>query len=225
MGEECRLLFDGFVLHFDSSDRWQWEPDIHDGYTVSGVYQLLTNQDNGSSDVLGDLVWHKQVPLKVSILAWRLLQDRLPTETNLVRRGILHQDAAKCVAGCDHDETASHLFLHCVEFCSLWQYITQWLGVAGAVPSNLNDQLIQFIHCTSHSKKWKSFLQLIWLLCVWLVWNERNQRLFNNTQTPIIQLLEKVKFHSYWWLKANNATFVYGSQSRWSDPMLCLGID
>jgi len=44
--------------------------------------------------------------------------------------------------------------------------------------------------------------------CVWMVWNERN-----NIQTTTEQLLEKVKFHSFWWLKANNATFVYDSHT------------
>jgi len=43
------------------------------------------------------------------------------------------------------------------------------------------------------------------------VWNERNNRLFNNIETSIEQLLDKAKFHSLWWLKANKTTFVYGS--------------
>ncbi|PNY16833.1 hypothetical protein L195_g013560 [Trifolium pratense] len=30
-----------------------------------------------------NLIWHKQVPLKVPVLAWRLLRDRLPTKSNL----------------------------------------------------------------------------------------------------------------------------------------------
>jgi hypothetical protein len=40
-------------------------------------------------DAAADLIWHRQVPLKVSIFAWRLLRDRLPTKTNLVVRGII----------------------------------------------------------------------------------------------------------------------------------------
>jgi hypothetical protein len=30
----------------------------------------------------------------------------------------------------------------------------------------------------------RSFLQLIWLACVWIIWNERNHRLFNNAASP-----------------------------------------
>ena len=44
-------------------------------------------------DASENLVWHKQVPLKVSIVAWRLPKDRLPTKLNLQRRGILQAAA------------------------------------------------------------------------------------------------------------------------------------
>jgi hypothetical protein len=169
---------------------------------VNGAYQILTSQAAHSHDALGDIVWHKHVPLKLSILAWRLLQDRLPTKNNLLRSKIIHQNAARCVAGCGHDETTSHLFIHCGLFSSLWQYIRSWLGVTGADPHSISDHFHQFIHCTGISRRRKSFLQLIWLLGVWLIWVERNNRIFNNIQTPMDQILDKVKFHSYWWLKA-----------------------
>jgi hypothetical protein len=172
-----------------------------------------------------DLVWHKQVPLKVLIFTWRLLQDRLPTKINLVRRGIIHHDAARCVAGCTSDESVAQLFLHCDVFGSLWQLIRSWIGIIGVDPNNISDHFYQFIHCTGHSKKRRSFLQLLWLLCVWQVWNERNNRIFNNIQTSSLQLLDRVKYHSLWWLKANNVNFMYGSHRWWSNPLMCLGID
>jgi len=222
---ECRHLLNGIVLQSDVSDRRQWDPNIAGGYTVRGVYQILTTQTSLSADALGDMVWHKQVPLKVSIFMWRLLQDRLTTKTNLMRRNILHQEVVRCVAGCEIDESMSHLFLRCDVFISLWQLIRSWIGVSGVDPHNIGEHFTQFIHYTGHSKKHRSFLQLIWLLCIWLVWNERNNRLFNNTQTPVRQLMDKVKFHSLWWLKTNNVMFVYDSQRWWSDPLLCLVID
>jgi len=78
MLEACRLLLDGVSVQANSIDRWQWDPDIHDGYTVRGAYQILTDSASSTIDTTRDLVWHKQVPLKVSIVAWRLLKDRLP---------------------------------------------------------------------------------------------------------------------------------------------------
>jgi len=222
---ECRQLLDGVSVQANTIDKWQWDPDIHEGYTVRGAYQILTEAVTSTFDATRDLVWHKQVPLKVSIVAWRLLKDRLPTRSNLHKRGIVSIEGDTCVSGCGHAETASHLFLHCDVFGSLWQHIRSWIGVSGVDPLNLIDHFFQFIHCTGSSKYRKSFLQLLWLLCVWLIWGERNNRIFNNVETPILQLLDKVKFHSLWWLKTKNTTFVYDTQSWWSDPMQCLGLD
>jgi len=212
MLEECRQLLDGVIVQANILDRWQWDPDIHEGYTIRGAYQILTTRVSSTTKATRDLVWHKQVPLKVSTVAWRLLKDRLPTRLNLLRRGILQAEGVRCVAGCDFEVSASHLFLHCEVFGSLWQYIRTWIGVSGVDPLNISEHFLQFVHYTGHSKARRSFLQLLWLLYVWLTWSERNNRVFNNIETPILQLLDQVKFHSLWWLKTNNATFVHGSQ-------------
>jgi len=99
IGECCRLL-DNFVLQTDVHDRWQWLHDVAGGYTVRGAYYILTSQAQHIRDDRGELVWHKHVPLNVSILAWRLLRDRLLTRNNLLRRGIVQHTATQCVTGC-----------------------------------------------------------------------------------------------------------------------------
>ena len=85
---ECRSFLNDIVLQTDISDRGQWNPDTQGGYTVSGAYHILTTPTEPTDVGLLDLVWHKQVPLKVSIFAWRLLRDRLPTKNNLVREEV-----------------------------------------------------------------------------------------------------------------------------------------
>jgi len=149
---ECRHLITDIVLQSDISDRWQWNSDIQGGYTVNGVYHILTMLNDPPTVGINDLVWHKQVPMKVSIFAWRLLRDRLPTKTHLVRRGLIDVEAAGCVAGCGHDESASHLFLHCASFGSLWWHIRSWIGIAGVEPNDICEHFFQFIHCTGHSR-------------------------------------------------------------------------
>jgi len=49
--------------------------------------------------------------LQVSILAWRLLQNRLPIKDNLVVHDIISHENQLCVTGCGDIETAQHLFL------------------------------------------------------------------------------------------------------------------
>lgn len=96
-----------------------WLPDPYGGYTVQGAYSLLISQVPQVVDYALDLVWHKLVPLKVSVFAWRLICDRLPTRTNLISRRVLSPDMSSCVAGCGHPESAHHPFLLCDTFGSL----------------------------------------------------------------------------------------------------------
>jgi len=69
----------------------------------------------------------------------------------------------------------------------------------------------------------RSFMQLIWLLCVWIVWNEHN-RMFNDVATPVPRLLDKVKLMSLRWLKAKKVTFIFGTLTWWSRLLICFGI-
>jgi len=110
-------------------------------------------------------VWHRQVPLKVSVFAWRLIRDRLPTKANLAIRGVIPADDIFCVSGCGHVETAEHFFLSCATFASLWQQVREWIGIVGVDSNIIADHLLQFTHLTGVGKAKSSFMQLVWLLC------------------------------------------------------------
>ena len=160
---ECRLLLSDISLQPLSYDVWQWLPDPSRGYSVRGVYAMLTNQENLQVLQNIELIWHKQVPLKVSNFAWRLLHDRLPTKSNLMSWGVIDTEACQCVSGCGQVEDARQLFLLCPCFGSLWPLVRSWIGFDGI------DHFIQFTNYTGGSKSRRSFLQLIWLLTVWVL--------------------------------------------------------
>jgi len=94
----------------------------------------------------------------------------------------------------------------------------------GVDSNDLSDHLQQFTYLTGVGKAKRSFMQLIWILCTWVVWSERNNRLFNNVVTDVPKLLDKVKLLSLGWLTAKKARFGYGTQMWWSNPRACLGI-
>jgi hypothetical protein len=131
-------------LYPNVSDRWVWLPDPSGGYTVRGAYNLLTSQEPSGEDSALELVWPNQVLLKVSVFAWRLIRDRLPTKTNLIARLVLSFDMSLCVAGCGHPETAQHLFLLCNTFGSLWHMVRDWIGCFGVDADNISDHFLQF---------------------------------------------------------------------------------
>ncbi|PNX62415.1 hypothetical protein L195_g052969, partial [Trifolium pratense] len=70
MLRECQILVSIISLQAQYSDRWrwQWQPDPDTDYTVRGAYQLLTTLNSIIMDDVEHLIWHPEVPLKVSIL-------------------------------------------------------------------------------------------------------------------------------------------------------------
>jgi hypothetical protein len=61
-------------------------------------------------------------------------------------------------------------------------------------PHNLSDHLIQFVDAAGGGRAPQSFMQLIWLVIVWILWTERNHWLFSHSAKTLSQLLDKVKF-------------------------------
>jgi hypothetical protein len=139
-----------------------WQSDPGTGYSVRDAYQLLTYQDSVIMGAAEDLVWHKQVPLKVFIFARRLLRDRLPTKTNLGARNILSTEAHFCVSGCGI-ESAQHLFQSCSTFGSLWALVRSWIGFSAVDAYTLPDHIVQFTSSVGGLRARRSFLQLIGL--------------------------------------------------------------
>jgi len=76
---ECRVLLVDISLQGDLSYLWIWSSDSVGGYYVCGVYPHLTSAKYTTRPIVSDFLWHKAVPLKVSLLAsallWTLVQQ------------------------------------------------------------------------------------------------------------------------------------------------------
>jgi hypothetical protein len=173
------------------------------GYSVRDSYRFLTSSDEQVDRSLVDDVWHRHIPLKVSVFVWRLLRNRLPTKDNLLRRHIIHANDLACVTGCGAFETSTHLFIVCDMACTLWFLVWNWIGMP---------------RCTH------SFFKVIWFVCVWVIWKERNNHIFKDTVSKSLVLLEKVKLLYFLWLKAKQASFHYCYHDWWGYPLPWIGV-
>jgi len=122
---ECRTLFNNVTFQVNSGDNLLWNLDLVVGYSVSGTYQLLVNlvPHSQSHSTVSDLIWYKDIPLKISLFAWRLLGYRLSTMVKLFRRDILNQVSQLCVSGCGVIKSANYLFFDRKFFGNAWQQV------------------------------------------------------------------------------------------------------
>lgn len=157
---ECSTLLLNIVLQENAHDTWRWLLHPSHGYTVRESYRFLTNNGNLVDRSLVYDVWHKSIPSKVSLFAWRLLRNRLLTKDNLVQRRALLISDAICVSDCGQTETAIHLFFGCNTFSVLWSHVLQWLGLFAVLPVVSRQHLLQFINM-GLPKVTYSFLKII----------------------------------------------------------------
>ena len=158
---ECSSLMRNVILQDHIHDRWWWLLDPIDGYSVKGTYHYLTATDVPLERDLFDTVWQKQVPLKVSVFAWRLLRNRLPTKDNLLRRRVIHHDDIFCIDGCGSLETAIHLLFRCDIFGSVWHHLYLWVDISFIALDFVSDHLHQFGRLAGLPRSTHSFLTVI----------------------------------------------------------------
>lgn len=67
-------------------------------------------------DVFFKAIWVKSVPLKIQTFTWNLVQNRLPTLSNLATRGVVPMNEKTC-KGCIIIVIKMHFFLS-----NLWDW-------------------------------------------------------------------------------------------------------
>jgi hypothetical protein len=94
---------------------------------------------------------------------------------------------------CDQEkETATHLILDCAYARVVWHLLAQWTRT-----DSLNIQRLQFATpgecwCSKSNSLSKDEL-IVAIYAVWHIWKERCRRVFQNSEMPERQLLERIK--------------------------------
>jgi len=67
-------------------DKWEWNLEPDGMFSVSSTRTYI--DDNILIVGITGTRWCKLVPIKLNILMWRVLWNRIPTKVNLVHRGV-----------------------------------------------------------------------------------------------------------------------------------------
>jgi hypothetical protein len=129
--------------------------------------------------------------LKVSLFAWRLLNNRLPIKDNLLRQGMTRLDSILCECGCGDTETSNHLFFGFNFFHFLYNKILHWLGVYGQLSNVAGDRASQF--CNAHVFRKECVKKKIRKEVRLGLQMERNSRKFAHKDSSVEMLFDKVK--------------------------------
>ncbi|OVA10833.1 Reverse transcriptase zinc-binding domain [Macleaya cordata] len=182
----------------DQSDFCSWSLTNKGIFTVKSLYDYLSG--SSSTGYPTKLIWNPKIPFKINFFFWLASLHKLLTLDNLKKRG--HHIANGCYFCLQQEETTPHLLLHCSFTQRIWDEILPRFGWCWACPGSV----ISLAHSwSSHgfSKTGKLLWQFVPASIFWVIWLERNRRIFDNKSKDPIALSHEVKSLIHFWVSSH----------------------
>jgi hypothetical protein len=180
----------------EGGDGLRWRLTGNGIFNIRSYYLAL--RDNHPVTFPWKAIWGVHAPRRVAFFAWTASWGRILTADNLMRRG--YQLAGWCCMCRRDGETISHLLLHCDMAFGLWSFVLRTFGICWVLPGGVLDLFFGWYNGLGklHSKVWNMVPPCI----LWILWRERNSRIFENTERSVSQLQELFSNTLYDWAKA-----------------------
>ena len=127
---------------------------------------------------LSKVVWFKENIPHTAFVSWLVLLRRLPTRDRLRRWGLnVPADCVLCSSGIG---THHHLFFECDFSYNIWKHFSQ--QILAATPLDLHYVAALITHCRLSSLS-APVIKFMFQTAIYLIWRERNARIFTSTST------------------------------------------
>lgn len=147
-------------------------------------------------------LWRNDVLLKVIIVTWILLLDKVATREALFRRGILVSTRDLCCVFCFKEiKTASHLFCRCEVMRKIWSLVLLWLDTDEDQYDCVVSSFLEFGRKLK-GKKRRRVKHLIWIAVVWNIWAARNKVVFKGEVVNVKSIVMSIKYTAWVWFIA-----------------------
>ncbi|XP_071713597.1 uncharacterized protein [Rutidosis leptorrhynchoides] len=197
------LLF-SYVKQDGSSDKWYWNLASNGIFTTKKLSSLIDDKTTLDNRSRSETLKNNLVPGKPEVFIWRVLKKRLPTRIELDKCGIdLH--SVRCPI-CDDDvESFDHALFFCRDAFDTWERMYKWWGFKSTPLLSVNESFrgnsnISMSHVGS--KIWQA---LEWT-CAYLIWCNRNKKVFSNTCWNGPTALMEIQLKSFEWISARIKT-------------------
>ncbi|CAO2206826.1 unnamed protein product [Urochloa humidicola] len=174
----------------DMEDEIRWTRTTDGVYTAKSAYNAQLADSYCTFDAKS--IWSAKTEGKHRFFAWLLIQRKLLTADNLMKR---NWPCSPVCALCDQTlEDADHLCLHCVYAQEVWMLVAHW-----------TDGLVQIPYLTVGMECWWNYSLTglpknikrdkasIMIYTTWNLWKERNRRIFQGCSASPQRILALIK--------------------------------
>ncbi|XP_074265943.1 uncharacterized protein LOC141588398 [Silene latifolia] len=179
-------LRDLLVQDFGGDPEQAWVLLFQDDYKAQ-FYEMI--RAKGAPFIQSKTFWDSFCYPKHKVIGLLTAQNRLPTVDALCSRGLVIVN--RCVLCESSLETHSHLFFECPYSAAIWQAIAMWLKVS---PAPCLPQIFHWFKVYNRGQGLIKKQGRCALMCaLYLVWQERNKRIFKGIQPTPVTIIRKIK--------------------------------
>ena len=164
------------------SDKILWDDGQQLKVNISVIYSSIANHKQPPA--WPDFIWHTFSVPRYAIIAWLVLQERLPKDRMLHFGMSANQTCVLCSSA---DETHSHILYDC-PFSST---------VLNACPAVISSSWTDFSNGKFLEQNYPALHKNIAILYIsaafYAIWNERNNHIFKNTSCNPSSLIAQIK--------------------------------
>ncbi|KAL4576975.1 hypothetical protein LXL04_013076 [Taraxacum kok-saghyz] len=187
----------GDFTPLDDDDRWR------SGITDDGMYRVKALRykiDCPQQIEEGAVInWTHDVPLKVLCFVWRVNRGRIPTATELLKRGIAI-DSPICTYCSLEDEDTLHVLWGCQLAKTVWEWVLKWCDIPFPAIQEIGE-LLKYVDNQRNREIKKRDLVAICYGTLWLIWKSRCDWIFKKIRVSPTKVADKVKSTVYTWVK------------------------
>lgn len=109
------------------------------------------------------------------------------------KRNLLDVSQVSCAALCGGLEDNDHLFFKCGYYGRLWLLVSNWLRIDTIFHGDIVSHSNHFSGLGGFSKNSRTIFTIIWSSVLFVIWKDRNRKIFHNQMDQLVLLAEKVK--------------------------------
>ncbi|XP_071689418.1 uncharacterized protein [Rutidosis leptorrhynchoides] len=202
------------------ADSWAWILGANGLFKTKKLTELIDEKIIQTNVGASETLKNNLVPKKVEIFVWRARKGRLPVLTELDKRGI-DLNSVRCPI-CDNDiEHLDHALLSCKLSKDIMERIFDWWRM-GNLPSNYVRELLEGNSGHNLSDMGKIIWQAVIWSTVYLMWKNRNDKVFKNKCWSVPVAVNEIQVKSFEWIARRCKSKKIEWHNWLHNPLLCI---
>ncbi|XP_022027805.1 uncharacterized protein LOC110929017 [Helianthus annuus] len=183
----------------ERSDYWIWNGGENQDFSVKAVRSTLARNIN-LNETADDFFWNNWATQKCSMFVRRAIKGKIPTATKLRERGVPVL-SGMCGVCDSEEETPDHVLVKCRVAENVWEQVSRWVKMDTASKPATLAEVFSSLNDFNWPKAKKKAVHAIFLLTTWVIWKNRNEKIFRSRAGETYRMIEEIKEESYHWMK------------------------